>query len=171
MPRSRPTKYHPRSLNLFIHLPCQLPGSIQLHNSFESRIVRCIVISVLLFYMKIRVAYPITTQQTRDIEPVLVKCGVIVFDAGPTLNQHSLNASCLLGRWYAWQTTELPMRQVPLLFTSPVCWDIYSSRSSFRQATALNVFVVWRVILNLKNDQLLYKIIQPSPNRTVQTLS
>ena len=38
------------------------------------------------------------TQRTRDIEPMLVFCCPIVYDAGTTLNQHCLNVSCLLGR-------------------------------------------------------------------------
>ena len=37
------------------------------------------------------------TQQTRDIEPLLVQCWSTVYDAGPTLNQQWLNVSCLLG--------------------------------------------------------------------------
>ena len=38
-----------------------------------------------------------TAQQTRDIEPLLFQCWSTVYDAGPTLNQQWLNASCLLG--------------------------------------------------------------------------
>ena len=37
------------------------------------------------------------TQQTRDVEPMLIECWSIVFDSGPTFNQHWLNVSCLLG--------------------------------------------------------------------------
>ena len=42
----------------------------------------------------------IWTQQTRDIEPLLVQCWFTVHDADPTLNQHWLNVSCLLGRMW-----------------------------------------------------------------------
>ena len=38
-----------------------------------------------------------TTQQTRDIHPVLVKCWDSVADRGPTLYQHWVNVSCLVG--------------------------------------------------------------------------
>ena len=37
------------------------------------------------------------TQQTRDVHPMLFQCWLTVFDAGPTLKQHRVNASCLLG--------------------------------------------------------------------------
>ena len=39
----------------------------------------------------------ILTQQTRDIEPMLVQCWASVVDDGPALNQHWVNVSCLLG--------------------------------------------------------------------------
>ena len=39
---------------------------------------------------------PVSLQQTRDIEPLLVQCWASVYDAGPTLNQQWLNVSCLL---------------------------------------------------------------------------
>ena len=35
---------------------------------------------------------------TRDVQPMLVQCRPIVFDARPTLYRHWLNVSCLLGR-------------------------------------------------------------------------
>ena len=38
------------------------------------------------------------TQQTQDIEPLLVQCWSTVYDAGSTLNQQFLNILCLLGR-------------------------------------------------------------------------
>ena len=37
------------------------------------------------------------TQQTRGIYPKLFQCWHTVFDAGPTLEQHWVNAPCLLG--------------------------------------------------------------------------
>ena len=37
-------------------------------------------------------------QQTRDVQPMLVQCWTSVEDDGPTLYQHWLNVSCLLGR-------------------------------------------------------------------------
>ena len=40
------------------------------------------------------------TQHTRGIHPMLFQCWPTVFDAGPTLKQHWVNASCLLGIYY-----------------------------------------------------------------------
>ena len=37
-----------------------------------------------------------SSQQTQDVEPVLVSCWSTVRDAGPTLNQHCFNVSCLM---------------------------------------------------------------------------
>ena len=37
------------------------------------------------------------SQLTRDVQPMLVQCWPIVFDACPTLLRHWLNVSCLLG--------------------------------------------------------------------------
>ena len=37
------------------------------------------------------------TQQIRGIRPMLFQCWPTVFDAGPTLKQHWVNAPCLLG--------------------------------------------------------------------------
>ena len=39
------------------------------------------------------------SQQTRDIHPMLFQCWASVEDGGPTLKGHSVNTSCLLGRW------------------------------------------------------------------------
>ena len=43
---------------------------------------------------------PITvvlSQQTRYINPMLAQCWPTVYDAGPTLDQHWVDVSCLLG--------------------------------------------------------------------------
>ena len=40
---------------------------------------------------------PVRSQETRDIEALLVQCWASVVDGGPTLNQQWLNVSCLLG--------------------------------------------------------------------------
>ena len=37
------------------------------------------------------------TRQTWGIHPMLFQCWSPVFDTGPTLKQHWVNASCLLG--------------------------------------------------------------------------
>ena len=37
------------------------------------------------------------SQQTRDVDPMLIQCWSSVYDAGPPLNQHRVNVSCLLG--------------------------------------------------------------------------
>ena len=39
----------------------------------------------------------LTSQQKRDIDPLLGQCWNSVCDAGPTLNQHRVNVSCLQG--------------------------------------------------------------------------
>ena len=36
-------------------------------------------------------------QRTRDVYPMMVQCWPTVYDAGPTLNQHWFNVTCLLG--------------------------------------------------------------------------
>ena len=41
------------------------------------------------------------TQQTQDVESILVKRWSTVYDAGPTLNQHCFNVLCLLGSPYS----------------------------------------------------------------------
>ena len=41
---------------------------------------------------------PFATKQTQDIELILLHCWATVFDAGPKVNQHWSNVSCLLGR-------------------------------------------------------------------------
>ena len=38
-----------------------------------------------------------SVQRTRDVQPLLVQSWANVFDAGPTLYQHWLNVSCLMG--------------------------------------------------------------------------
>ena len=43
------------------------------------------------------VCLAVPSQQTRDIHPMLFQCWPIVFDAGPTLKQHWVNAPCYLG--------------------------------------------------------------------------
>ena len=40
----------------------------------------------------------ITAQQTGDFHPILVQCWPSVVDDGPTLYQHCVNVSCLLGK-------------------------------------------------------------------------
>ena len=39
------------------------------------------------------------TQEKRGIRRMLLQCWSTVFDAGPTLKQHWVNASCLLGTY------------------------------------------------------------------------
>ena len=39
----------------------------------------------------------VTVQQTREAQPISAQCWPIVCDAVPTLSQHWLNVSCLLG--------------------------------------------------------------------------
>ena len=43
------------------------------------------------------VDHKITTQQTRDVKPMLFQCWPTVFDVGPTIKQHWFNVSRLLG--------------------------------------------------------------------------
>ena len=51
--------------------------------------------------------HTVPSQQTRVIDPMLVQCWLIVYDAGPTLNQHCVDASCVLVRpmWHAIDVT------------------------------------------------------------------
>ena len=39
----------------------------------------------------------VNTPSKHDVDPMLVQCWPTICDAGPTSNQHRLNASCLLG--------------------------------------------------------------------------
>ena len=43
---------------------------------------------------------PVTSQQTRDIEPMLGQCWADAVDAGPIWTQHWFNSTCLLGIHY-----------------------------------------------------------------------
>ena len=56
------------------------------------------------------------TQQTQNIQAMLVQCWPGVFDAGPTLHQHWLNVSWLLGGCRQEQTA---IRAI-----CPKCWPI-----------------------------------------------
>ena len=62
--------------------------------------IKCyiIILPMLLFVIKCfnhnNTVYTLS-QQARDVEPMLVQCWATVCDAGPTLNQHWFNASCL----------------------------------------------------------------------------
>ena len=40
---------------------------------------------------------PLRSQQARDVHPMLVQYWPIVYDDGPTLYQHWVDISCLLG--------------------------------------------------------------------------
>ena len=64
------------------------------------------------------------SQQTRDIDDVLVQCWHIVCDDGPTLNQHMINAPCLLGEhsgagWYSHK-----FRHTRLSHAALLVWDL-----------------------------------------------
>ena len=59
------------------------------------------------------------TQKTRDVDPVLVQCRASVYDAGPTLNQHRVNASCVLGRHATVHLTLQPIPEAMLLWKQP----------------------------------------------------
>ena len=39
-------------------------------------------------------------QQIRDVYTMLVQCWPAVYDVAPTLNQHWVNVSCLMGRYF-----------------------------------------------------------------------
>ena len=43
------------------------------------------------------ILYICLSQQTRDVLPMLAQCWASVVDGGPTLSQHWVNFSCLLG--------------------------------------------------------------------------
>ena len=54
-------------------------------------------LSNLSFYLSLLSRITLTSQQTRDIDQMLLLCWVSVVDGGPTLQQHLVNISCLLG--------------------------------------------------------------------------
>ena len=51
-------------------------------------------------------------QQTWDIDPVLSQCCDSVVDAGPTLDQHRANASCLLSMCLPWWHVHMVPRNI-----------------------------------------------------------
>ena len=63
-----------------------------------------IVMTTVYVFMMICLTIYITnedyTRKTRHIETMLVKCWPTICDAGPALNQHFFNVSCLLGNDY-----------------------------------------------------------------------
>ena len=52
----------------------------------------------------------IVTRQSRGVYPMLVQCWYDVYDVGPPLNQHWMNASCLPGCTQVCQTVLDPLR-------------------------------------------------------------
>ena len=66
---------------------CSLQKSIQFHST--------LLLHRVLFY--IQTGRCVTSQQTRDVDPMLFLCWADVGDGGPTLKQHWVNVSCLLG--------------------------------------------------------------------------
>ena len=59
---------------------------------------RLYVIAWLFDRISVVSSVPCTlSQQTRDFDPMLFQCWPTVYDAGPTLNKHWANVSCLLG--------------------------------------------------------------------------
>ena len=89
----------------------------------------------------------ISSQQTRDIEPMLVQYWPAVYDVGPTLIQHWFNVSCLLGcsltvnGLYSIQVSLLPVTSSPrqwiALFVLPVKINVF--QHSGTQSTVLPV--------------------------------
>ena len=73
-----------------------------------------------------RLSWQSTSQQTRYINPMLIQCWASVVDAGPTLDQHSLDVSCSLER-VSW--SEL-LIHAPRGFLIPVDSDNQPCRSS-----------------------------------------
>ena len=61
------------------------------------------------------------SQKTRDVESMLTQCWARVVDDGPILNQHCVNASCLLG-YHQHSKPEDTMRRsnVVLMFWSNI---------------------------------------------------
>ena len=50
-----------------------------------------------IFYVACTHLVTDTTGRLQDVYPFLIQCWPTVFDAGPTLNQHRVNLSCVLG--------------------------------------------------------------------------
>ena len=59
------------------------------------------------------------TQQTRGFHPMLFQCWASVVDGGPTLKQHWVNASCLLGRAQIYKFTFSVICQLKLCHRDP----------------------------------------------------
>ena len=55
------------------------------------------VIDMWRAYFMVSVTFPWPYPANRDIDPMLIQCWPIVYDAGPALSQHCVNVSCLLG--------------------------------------------------------------------------
>ena len=68
--------------------------SANIASQAETRKSARALLSVLVFIVE---RFSEHSQQTRGIEPILFYCWASVVDGGPTVKQHRLNASCLLG--------------------------------------------------------------------------
>ena len=58
-----------------------------------------LITSTSLLFTRNRAYAHVPVQQTREINPMLVQCWASIVDGGPTLYQHWLDASCLLGSY------------------------------------------------------------------------
>ena len=70
-----------------------------------------------------------SSQQIRDIHPMLFQCWPTVFDAGPTLKQHWVNAPCLTGRCPSWgllSGLHWAFQGAPL-YSRPFLWSLLLS--------------------------------------------
>ena len=68
------------------------PPSMKWKSAIQSSV--CMVCGVHCLPL---VSREMSSQQTRDLHPMLVQCWPTVYDVGPTLKQHWMSVSCLLG--------------------------------------------------------------------------
>ena len=81
------------------------------------------------------------SQQTRDIDHVLVQCWASVADDGPTLNQQMVNVPCLLGRRRRWGNirTSLVERLVSAGKTLSLRWfNVRATRRRWSNVKSIN---------------------------------
>ena len=69
----------------------------EIFNRYRRLKVKAIPSCISTWYILNKSLY-LSTQQTRDAEPMLIQCWPRVGDEGPALNQHWFSVSCLLGK-------------------------------------------------------------------------
>ena len=83
-------------------------------------------------------------QRTRHINPALAQCWPTVYDADPTLNQHCVNALCLL----MWCTLPIRLTSVQGVVCLPHIWPVSLKINSYACLFCLCVCLYHRPILS-----------------------